>query len=233
MDISDLKLDFSIEDGSDLALGGGKLLFPSPTSGMKRKLLWKWIPGKHSLAQFHGIKGKRMSPLATGVNPGISNCIWPVSHCCLKDNWMQTPLFFEAASQTPLWISKDTSLKATHYPAYRIIIWDLFSRDGDLWRTRHKTGIPWTLWPVGNRRQKEITGSCSICSSHGLVRGPFFCVVCLWMSCMTVWLVVSLHEAVAAPHPLPCKGFLPFSISLPFPPTLTLLDLHLPKSIGT
>lgn len=41
MDISDLKLDFSIEDGSDLALGGGKLLFPSPTSGMKRKLLWK------------------------------------------------------------------------------------------------------------------------------------------------------------------------------------------------
>lgn len=28
MDISDLKLDFSIGDGSDLALGGGKLLLP-------------------------------------------------------------------------------------------------------------------------------------------------------------------------------------------------------------
>lgn len=28
MDISDLKLDFSIEDESDPALGGGKLLFP-------------------------------------------------------------------------------------------------------------------------------------------------------------------------------------------------------------
>lgn len=171
---SDLKLNFSIEDGSDPALGEGKLLFPSPTSGMKRILLWKWILRKHSLAQFSDIKGKRMSPLVIGVTSSISNRIWLVSHCCLKKNWIQAPLFFKTASQTLLWISKEMSLETTYYPAYRIIIWDLFSRNCDKWCTRHKTEVHEHCgqWEIGDRRKSAV--SCSLCSSHGLVRGTIF-----------------------------------------------------------
>lgn len=66
---------------------GKKTSFPSlppPTSGMNGKLLWKLIPRRHLLAQFHDIVGKEMGVLALNMNSNIWNCVWTVSYWYMR-----------------------------------------------------------------------------------------------------------------------------------------------------
>lgn len=104
MGISDLKPDFSIEDGSGsdpaqcgragVGMWGRKTsFFPSyPNFLDKGKIAMEMNTQRHFLAQFLNIKG--MGPLAFDMNSNTSNSIWPVSHTYLRENSIQTTLFF-------------------------------------------------------------------------------------------------------------------------------------------
>lgn len=160
---------------------------------MKRKLLWKWIPRKHSLAPFHDIKSKGWV-LWRSMRILASLTTFASYHCYLKENWTQTILFFRAANPTPLWISKEINLKTTPCPAYKIIIWVLFieivtSHGQALRLETHEHCGQWEIGAEGNQQ----------------VTAPFVLPVdrpeTLWMSHRAVFSAVSLHWAVASSAP--------------------------------
>lgn len=230
MDISDLKPISQYKMGVILPWSkeGRKAPFPalpSPASGMRGKLLWKWTPKRHLLAQFYDIKNKGVGALAFSVNSNISNFILPVSHCYLRENWIQTTLFFWSFQSNSIIISKEKA-------AYRIIFFWNCSVENV---TSDVQGIRWEVsehhgqWEIGNRKKSAdkhylffewtiqrhcFLGSVFVNILHGCVVG-----------CISLWSSIQLNT------PLPYIGFPHFLISLLFPPPL--FSWNLPKSINT
>lgn len=224
-DSFDLKLGFSVESGGDPAWEDPFPL-PSPTSGMKGKLLWKRVPRGIYWCIFMILKAKgwvlrHLKWILTSLT--LFGQLAIAIEGKIEYKWLY---FSETANQTPQWIPKET--RATHCPAYKVICdWECLSENYDIWWDINKKSVS----AVASGKQETEGNQQLLAVFVPLMDSSevVFSRCCVRMSCVAVWLSVSVYASsepqhlVLAPHS---------SLTSLFPPR-TLLELHFPKSIHT